>query len=77
MVGVQEVVFDAGAWVWTIKIRGGTHNDDTGEVDDLEEGGTEKGAEGSVVLLSGHAVDSGPVGEEAGGIFERFTEECS
>ncbi|KAM3087910.1 hypothetical protein ACMFMG_012201 [Clarireedia jacksonii] len=77
LVGVQKVELDRDTWVWTIEIGACAHDDDTGEVNEVVNGGTEKGGKGCIVFLSSHAVNSGAISKEGSCILECFTEKSS
>lgn len=75
LVGVEEVVDAVLAGMGAVKIRGGAHEDDAGEIDGADGREASHGLEDGVVFLRSEAVDAGAVGPEASGVLEGLAEE--
>lgn len=74
---VEEVLTSRLARVRAVEVRGGTHDNDTGEINELGLSGTDHGLEGSVILLGRGAVVTGTVGEDLSSVGEGVTEDVT
>lgn len=77
LVRVEQVVSGGSAGVGTVKVRGGAHDDDAGEVGQLVGRGAEEDFQGGVILLGAGAVVAGSVGQDLGGVLESGAEDVA
>jgi hypothetical protein len=71
---LEQVVSGRAAEERTVKVRGGSHDDDSLEIDEFFDGCAEEGFEGCVVLLGSRAVISSAICDESCEIAESLSQ---